>query len=116
MMVVYDRLSMANRLGDDEAIHKMVLDIFLQDLPDQIDALRAALTTGEADPVRRAAHAIKGAAANVSAEDLRTVAAAMEEAARENRIGEVEAALDTLLEQQAALVAELTTLGLATVG
>jgi two-component system sensor histidine kinase/response regulator len=73
---------MLARLMDDEELIRLVVDGFLEDLPRQITALKAALEARDAPGVERQAHTLKGASANVGGERLREVAYEMEQAAR----------------------------------
>jgi HPt (histidine-containing phosphotransfer) domain-containing protein len=67
-------------MGDHELIVR-VIDIFRTDVPRQIHALREFLERADAPGALRYAHSIKGAAANVGAERLRSVALDMEKSA-----------------------------------
>jgi HPt (histidine-containing phosphotransfer) domain-containing protein len=55
-----------------------VLGRFEQTASQTADQLEAWLSAGDAEEVRRLAHSLKGAAANLSAEPLRAAAAEME--------------------------------------
>lgn len=55
-----------------------LIDLFLQDLPDNFDALREALQAGDAQALERAAHRLKGAASTLSADALASRAAQIE--------------------------------------
>jgi signal transduction histidine kinase/DNA-binding response OmpR family regulator/HPt (histidine-containing phosphotransfer) domain-containing protein len=79
---IFDRAGMLARLMDDEELIRLVVDGFLEDLPRQITALKAALEARDAPGVERQAHTLKGASANVGGERLREVAYEMEQAAR----------------------------------
>jgi CheY-like chemotaxis protein/HPt (histidine-containing phosphotransfer) domain-containing protein len=80
--VIWDRAGMLERLMDDEELAGTILRGFLDDLPRQIEALDAFLTSGDAAGAERQAHTIKGAAANVGGEALRAVAFKMEQAGK----------------------------------
>jgi CheY-like chemotaxis protein/HPt (histidine-containing phosphotransfer) domain-containing protein len=80
---VWDRASMKARLMDDEELMWTVLDSFILDVPDQIEAIREYLKAKDVPGVERQAHTIKGASANVGGEVLRQVAFEMEKAARD---------------------------------
>ena len=55
-----------------------VLDVLLEDLPTRLAELRRAADARDGEGIRRVAHALKGAAANGSAPDLRRLAANIE--------------------------------------
>lgn len=54
------------------------IEPFLEDMPQYLEEMDQAATTGEADRLRRAAHAIKGAAGNLGARHLVAVARQIE--------------------------------------
>ena len=59
-----------------------ILEAFLEDIPAEMDSLAAAVAVGNAPTVELLAHTIKGAAANVGGEGLRSAALRMETAAK----------------------------------
>jgi len=71
-----DRLS-----GDEESVREVVSD-FLEDTPQEIAALEAALASGEMVGAEKHVHSIKGTAACIGAEALQAVALGIERAAR----------------------------------
>ncbi|MFH0994896.1 MAG: response regulator [Pseudomonadota bacterium] len=79
---IFDRAGMMSRLMDDDELVRMVVEGFLEDLPQQIAALKGYLETGDATGAERQAHTIKGASANVGGERLQEVAFEMEKASR----------------------------------
>jgi PAS domain S-box-containing protein len=80
--VVFDKLALTNRLMGDAELVRKVITIFLIDIPDQIQVLKEFIKNGDAIGVERQAHTIKGAAANIGAEALRTTAYELEISAR----------------------------------
>jgi HPt (histidine-containing phosphotransfer) domain-containing protein len=68
-------------MGDEE-LAQTIVEAFLDDLPRQIESLRAAVAAGDVPGAERRAHTIKGASANMGGERLRAVAFEMEKAAR----------------------------------
>ncbi|HEX4628234.1 MAG TPA: response regulator, partial [Gemmatimonadales bacterium] len=81
-----------------------ILATFVESVPQRLDALVSAAGGAEAEPLQRAAHAFKSAAATIGARTLATLLEAMETAARS---GDLTAARDNLesvrTEAQAAL-------------
>ena len=57
-----------------------------------VEAIRAALAAGDGPMLERAAHPMKGSAANLSAPRVVAVAGRLEEIGREGRFGEAQAA------------------------
>ena len=84
--LIFDKDGFMARMLEDEELARRIIACFLTDLPRQIAALRDALQSGDAAGTARAAHTIKGAAANVSGEELHEEAAAIEQAARADNL------------------------------
>jgi two-component system, sensor histidine kinase and response regulator len=55
---------MIERLGGDESLARQLVTLFLAEYPKLLGSLRASVASGNADDVRRAAHAAKGCIAN----------------------------------------------------
>ena len=92
-------------MGDAEIAQK-VIEVFLEDIPGQIEAMKRSLEASDADGVCHVAHTIKGAAANIGGEALRRLAAEVEAACRNGqfetvlgREGEFEQAFKHLQEK-----------------
>jgi len=83
---VFDPASLLKRVMDDKALAKTILDEFIAETPARIATLRSAVERGDADLLRREAHTLKGASANLSANGLRNVAAEMEETGRDGNL------------------------------
>jgi PAS domain S-box-containing protein len=81
--IIFDREDMLSRLMDDEDLAFKVIEVFIRDIPDQIEALRGYLDSEDASSAERQAHTIKGASANIGGEKLREVAFEMEKALRD---------------------------------
>jgi PAS domain S-box-containing protein len=80
---VFDRTALDDRLmGDADAIAGIV-DVFLEDTPRRIKALKGYAAAGDLESVWREAHSIKGAAAGIGGEALRRAAFEIEKAGRE---------------------------------
>jgi len=74
----FDPDALLRRLMGDRYMAGIVLKGFLQDVPTQLNNLRARLEEADASGVRMQAHALKGASATVAAEGLCAIAGAME--------------------------------------
>ena len=96
---VWDRKGMLERLMDDEDLAQTILKGFLEDIPQQIRALREFLKAGDREGAKRQAHTIKGASANIGGDRLRAVAYEMEKTAKTNDL-KAAAQLMTELEEQ----------------
>jgi CheY-like chemotaxis protein/HPt (histidine-containing phosphotransfer) domain-containing protein len=90
---VFDRAAFLTRVMDDEEMVREITEIFLADLPVQIEKLAAAVGSGDCLLAGQQAHGIKGASANVGGEALRETAFEMEKAGKAGDL----AALKTLL-------------------
>jgi len=80
--VVFDlEEALARARGKRELLRKMA-DLFLTDCPGLLAQIRSALATGDGSTLERAAHRMKGSAANLSAPRVVAVAGRLEEIAR----------------------------------
>jgi HPt (histidine-containing phosphotransfer) domain-containing protein len=80
--MIFDKNLLLEKLGNDEEAYTEIINIFLTDIPEQIDALKNAISTKNSSLIQRQAHTIKGAAGNMGATVLQKVAFEMEEAGR----------------------------------
>jgi len=84
---------------------------FLEDMPAYLEDMDQAAAAGQSEQLRRAAHAVKGAAGNLGASLLMAVAREIEEHAEHQRLGEAAALLTRIRAEyglvQQALLAEL---------
>ncbi len=96
---VFDRQWLVKRFMDDEDLVREVLTAFRQDTPALLAALREAVESGDADQIRRRAHAIKGTAGDIGADALREIAARIENAGAQEDADEAAALLPLLIEQ-----------------
>jgi two-component system sensor histidine kinase/response regulator len=87
-----DRDRLMERLGGDEELLIDVVRIFLDDCPVRLAAIKAAVDSRDAERIRTTAHALKGAAANLSAQGLFEAAAMLERLGAESRLEPAEAA------------------------
>ena len=90
------------RLGIDRASLERMLLRFADGQREMLDALRAAVVTGDAAMAARHAHAIAGAAGNLGADGLRAAAKTLEQAGREGRTDLTD--LLAVVEERAAVV------------
>jgi len=84
--VPVDRDSLLARLGGDEQLLVDVVRIFLDDCPTRLAAIKAAVDSRDAEQIRTTAHALKGAAANLSAQGLFEAAGKLERLGAEGRL------------------------------
>ncbi len=89
---VFDREEALARARGKRALLKKMADLFLADCPGLLVQIRTGLAAEDRQMLERAAHRIKGSAANLSAHRVVAVAARLEEIARDDRLAEADAA------------------------
>jgi two-component system sensor histidine kinase/response regulator len=82
--------------GGDRALLTDLMRLFLDDCPERVAELRAAVAGGDPDHVQRAAHTVKGSVATFGARLARDLAADLERAGRERRLGDAPGLLGAL--------------------
>jgi CheY-like chemotaxis protein/HPt (histidine-containing phosphotransfer) domain-containing protein len=105
---VFDEAGMMVRMMDDNELARKVIAGFLEDIPRQIEVLKADLEFGDAQGATRQAHSMKSASASVGGEALRKVAFEMEIAAKAGDLDYVTARLPELEIQFARLKESLS--------
>jgi len=79
--LIFDLEGMLGRLDGDNELAAIVIAVFLEDIPAQIQTLKDFVKSGDTASSARQAHSIRGASANVGGDRLRNVASVMEKAA-----------------------------------
>ena len=79
---IFDRPAFRRRMMEDADLIREVLEAYIHDTSAQIDRIVALIPEGDCSEIAGVAHRIKGASANVSLPELRTIAADLEDAAR----------------------------------
>jgi len=90
--VAFDRATLLARLDGDEALAADVIQLFLDDCPTRVSAIKAAVEAGDAEQIRSTAHALKGAAGSIAATGLFQAAQVLERIGAEGRIAAASAA------------------------
>jgi len=80
--LVFDREAMLARLMGDRELARVIVSGYLEEIPEELEALQRFLAAGDAPAAQRSAHSIKGASANVGGEAIRAAAYEAEKAAR----------------------------------
>lgn len=75
--------------GDSDQFLREITGIFLEDTPQRISELDQSLQSGDIPRFTRAAHSIKGSAANLGAVALRTAAEQLEQHSRQQGLANV---------------------------
>jgi two-component system, sensor histidine kinase and response regulator len=71
-----------DRVGGDRELLAEISRLFVEDAPNHLKRIKAAIDAGDAESLRRAAHGLKGAAANFDAHAVVAAARQLEEAGR----------------------------------
>jgi HPt (histidine-containing phosphotransfer) domain-containing protein len=88
MTEIFDRQALLQRVdGDEELLEEMVV-IFLEFTPRQLQEIRQALKTGDAEFLRGRAHSIRGAAASISAGAVQQAAGELENAGKKHDLAQ----------------------------
>lgn len=104
--LIWDRHAVLTRVrGKPERLVRLTRR-FIEDMPKEMEALRVSVKSGDVSTARRAAHSIKGVAANMSAMTLLETAAAAELAAEQAEEQVAEEGNYELLEAASIKVAE----------
>ena len=96
---VFNQEDLLARLMGDKDLASKVIAGFLDDAPRQLRTLKKMLEEGDAVGARRQAHALKGAAATMSAEALRALCSEAQDAAASMDLSRALALLQRLQEQ-----------------
>jgi len=92
---VLDELRTLQEEGEPDIVTELI-DLYLQEAPARLDAIRAAVSHRDASELVRAAHSLKGSSANLGAGPVSTVCGELERCGRENQVDETPALLQRL--------------------
>jgi CheY-like chemotaxis protein len=84
----YHRARMMSRLGGDEALGREVIQLFLDDSPGRMNAIKAAIAQGDARALESAAHALKGAVTSLAADPAADAMRELERIARDGSMSD----------------------------
>jgi two-component system, sensor histidine kinase and response regulator len=101
---VMNRADALERLGGDVELLADVIKIFLEDCPARLTAIKVAVDARDAAGIRAAAHALKGAASNISATSLFEAAQVMERIGDESRLDAASAAFRVVAAEAASVM------------
>jgi two-component system, sensor histidine kinase and response regulator len=97
------------RIGGDAELLADISRIFIDGAPKHLEQIRTALDAHDSEALWRAAHALKGAAANFEADDLVGAARELEELGRSGHVAEAETTWNDLTIAMERVVAILGT-------
>lgn len=107
----FDLSEMLDRFGGDEALVAEVARVFLEDHAASLARVREAVAARDGEGIHRAAHALKGAVANLGAADATRAAQGLERIGRGGDLAGAEAGLRRLEAEVTRLVAALAPFG-----
>jgi HPt (histidine-containing phosphotransfer) domain-containing protein len=102
-----DRATALRAVGGDTMLLADLTRLFLADCPERVADLHAAVASGDPAHVQRAAHAVKGSVGTFGARVARDLAADLERAGREGRLGDVPSLLGALEAELGRVVSAL---------
>jgi len=96
-----------DRPGEQSFLAEMI-QIFFEDSPPRLAALRTALARGDAEEVTDVAHALKGSCANFGAQTLERLCRGLESCGRSGRLDGADALLEEVFAEYARVRAALS--------
>jgi len=100
---------LTDRLGGDEHLVRELIDIFLDEYPALLRAVRASAASGDSAALRRSAHALRGSITNFIDDGPTVTALALERAGEDSRLEDAARLLGQLEREIDALVAAMRT-------
>ena len=91
-----DRDALVELLDEKSDLIVTIIDSFLDDCPDYMEAIREAVENEDPETMKQEAHGLKGAAGSLRAEPASKAAQALEEIGHSGDFAGAETALDTL--------------------
>jgi CheY-like chemotaxis protein len=88
-----DMAQLMSRVGDDRELLRELIELFRQDFPNQLEALRKSASAGEMNGLARVAHTLKGMLANLAAMQASNAAARLEQIGKQESREDVVSAL-----------------------
>ncbi len=85
-------------MGDEEFMGELI-DLYLEDMPRQLEALRLAVEKHDAASAAATAHRLKGASGNVGADSLSSLCREIEESSRDNKLDQLPGLVEAVDEE-----------------
>jgi|SRR5580765_5813471 len=104
---VFDLAAFTRQTGGDAHLRHEIIQMFLEDCPARVAAIRSAVEQRDGLALAAAAHSLKGACGYLSAVAAREEASLLEQIGRQSRMDEADAAFARLDAAVDALIAEL---------
>jgi two-component system, sensor histidine kinase and response regulator len=106
-----DRKALRELTGGDAEFERELADTFIASGDQCLAEIVTALKASDYDTVRKRAHSLKGASANIHAKELSQAASSLENAARESAVPAIGGLVEELKQRLAAVNAELRQVG-----
>jgi len=84
-VLVIDKAGALARMVGDKELYAECLEMFLDDIPEQLEKLKTAIEAGDMPLAQSHAHSIKGASANIGACPMQEAALVVEQAAKKKK-------------------------------
>jgi two-component system, sensor histidine kinase and response regulator len=94
--LVVDRKAVCDQVGGDVQLLRDIIEIFLQDCPQNVALIREAISRRDADALENAAHSLKGSVANFAVPAAYQAAFRLETLGRNRDFNQAQEALDRL--------------------
>ena len=104
---ILDVGALERQTGGDTSLRAEIVQMFLEDCPQRLDDIGAAIAAGDLPGLSSSSHALKGSAAYLKATTVRECAAELERCAREGRIGDAAPGFERLRTAVEELLPEL---------
>ncbi len=98
-----DKRALLSRMDGDNELLREIVELFLEDSPRQLIAIREAVARGDPAAVERSAHALKGSVGNFGAPGAFHTAQNLEQMGRERNLNAADEALAALEKQMLSL-------------
>jgi HPt (histidine-containing phosphotransfer) domain-containing protein len=106
--LIFDSSDLMHRMMNDKGLVKIIIDSFLENTLNEIEALKAYLDSNDNEGSFRKSHMIKGSAANISGKALSNVAETMEKHCEKDELDQAKEYLTQLYDQFELLKDALT--------
>ena len=94
-------------VAGNRGLFQEIAEMFLENLPRQVDEIKEGIARGDADSLKRAAHGLKGSVGNFGARRAFDAAYNLEKIGEEVKMGEAKEALSRLEEELSDLTVEM---------
>ncbi len=109
-IAILDRAVALERVGGDSELLQEMAQLFLDEYPSQLDAVRAAVRARDAKALERSAHSLKGSVGNFGAAAAQDAAFRLEMIGRRGEMQEADSLLDNLESALSLLEPEMQSL------